>query len=124
MTKHRHALRDDQWERIKDLLPGRPGDVGVTARDNRLFVEAVVYRYRTGIPWRDLPARFGDFRVVHTRFSRWARSGVWVRVFDTLAQDADDEWAMLDSTIVRAHQHSAGAQKKPGIKPLGGAKAA
>lgn len=79
MTR-RCALRDDQWERIKDALPGREGYVGVTARDNRLFVEAVLYRYRAGIPWRDLPERFGDFRVVHTRHSRWAESGVWERV--------------------------------------------
>lgn len=111
MTR-RYALRDDQWERIKDMLPGREGHVGVTAKDNRLFVEAVLYRYRAGIPWRDLPERFGDFRVVHTRHSRWAESGVWERVFKVLAQDADNEYAMLDATIVRAHQHSAGARKK------------
>ena len=108
----RHALRNDQWERIEHLLPGRAGTVGVTAKDNRLFVEAVLYRYRAGIPWRDLPERFGDFRVVHTRFSRWAKTGVWERVFKHLAQDADNEYAMIDATIVRAHQHSAGAQKK------------
>jgi len=59
----RYALRDDQWERIKDLLPGREGHVGVTAKNNRLFVEAVLYRYRAGIPWRDLPERFGDPRL-------------------------------------------------------------
>jgi transposase len=111
MTK-RYALRDDQWDRIKDLLPGRPGHVGVTARDNRLFVEAVLYRYRAGIPWRDLPERFGDFRVVHRRHSRWSQSGVWQRVFKRLAGDADNEYAMIDSTIIRAHQHSAGGQKK------------
>ena len=108
----RYALRDDQWERIKDLLPGRAGSVGVTARDNRLFVEAVLYRYRAGIAWRDLE-RFGDPIKVHTRFSRWNRSGVWERVFEHLAADADNEYAMIDSTIVRAHQHSAGAPKKP-----------
>ncbi len=106
----RYALRDDQWERIKDLLPGRTGHVGVTARDNRLFVDAVLYRYRAGIPWRDLPERFGDFRVVHLRHSRWSKGGVWQRVFESLAQDADNEYAMIDSTIVRAHQHSAGAK--------------
>ena len=110
MTTRRYALRDDQWERIKELLPGRVGYVGVTAKDNRLFVEAVLYRYRAGIPWRDLPARFGDFRVVHTRFSRWAKTGVWERVFQHLADDADNEYAMIDATIVRAHQHSAGAK--------------
>lgn len=124
MTQRRYALRDDQWDRIKDLLPGRAGHVGVTARDNRLFVEAVLYRYRAGIPWRDLPEHFGDFRVVHTRFSRWARSGVWKRIFDELAADADNEYAMLDSTIVRAHQHSAGAPKKRVSKPSGAARVA
>jgi len=80
----------------------------------RLFVDAVLYRYRAGIPWRDLPERFGDFRVVHTRFSRWSKSGVWERIFTCLAGDADNEYAMIDSTIVRAHQHSAGAPKKTG----------
>jgi transposase len=108
----RYALRDDQWNKIKDLLPGRSGYVGVTAKDNRLFgdyrvihlrhrrwsktlmwqklfVEAVLYRYRAGIAWRDVPERF-----------------------EALAQDADNEYAMIDSTIVKAHQHSAGAKKK------------
>jgi len=110
MTR-RYALRDDQWDRIKDLLPGRPGQVGRNAKDNRLFVEAVLYRYRAGIAWRDLPERFGDFRVVHLRHSRWSKSGVWRRVFEALAVEANNEYAMIDSTIVRAHQHSAGAQK-------------
>jgi len=108
----RYALRDDQWERIAPLLPGREGHVGVTAKDNRLFVEAVLYRYRAGIPWRDLPERFGDPIKIHTRFSRWAKSGVWERVFKHLADEADNQYAMIDSTIVRAHQHSAGALKK------------
>jgi transposase len=109
----RYGLRDDQWERICDLLPGREGHVGVTAADNRLFVEAVLYRYRAGIPWRDLPERFGDWKNVHRRFSRWSKSDVWESIFRHLAADADNEYAMIDSTIVRAHQHSAGAQKKP-----------
>src|ERR1700744_4383094 len=108
----RYALRDDQWERIKNLLPGRKGSVGCIARDNRLFVEAVLFRYRAGIPWRDLPERFGDWKNVHRRFSRWAKTGVWERIFRHLAADADNEYAMIDNTIVRAHQHSAGAKKK------------
>lgn len=108
----RYALRDDQWNRIKDLLPGRQETVGVTAKDNRLFIDAVLYRYRAGIPWRDLPERFGDFRVIHTRHSRWAKTGVWKRIFEDLAKDSDNEYAMINSTIVRAHQHSAGAKKK------------
>jgi transposase len=120
----RYGLRDDQWDRIRDLLPGREGHVGVTAVDNRLFVEAVLYRYRAGIPWRDLPERFGDWKNVHRRFSRWAKSGVWERVFQELAADADNEYAMIDSTIVRAHQHSAGAQKKPVRTRRSGARAA
>jgi transposase len=108
----RYGLRDDQWNRIKDLLPGREGHVGAKAKDNRRFVDAVLYRYRAGIPWRDLPARFGRWKAVHTRFSRWAKSGVWAKVFRHLSADADNEYAMIDSTIVRAHQHSAGAPKK------------
>jgi len=107
----RFGLRDDQWERIKDLLPGREGSIGVTAADNRLFVEAGLYCYRTGMPWRDLPKRFGDWKNMHRRFSRWAEAGVWEGVFQHLAADADNEYAMIDSTIVRAHQQSAGAQK-------------
>lgn len=125
MTR-RCAIRDDQWERIKDLLPGCQVHVGVTVQDNRLFVEAVLYRYRAGIPWRDLPERFGDFRVVHLRHSRWSRWGVWQRAFEVLAQDADNEYVLIDSTIVRAHQHSAGA-KKGGLnnaRPSGAAAAA
>src|SRR4051794_33369714 len=88
LTMRRYALRDDQWDRIKDRLPGRESHVGVTAKDNRLFVEAVLYRYRAGIPWRDLPERFGDPETIHTRFSRWAKSGVWERVFNTTASRA------------------------------------
>lgn len=93
--------------------------MGVTAADNRLFVEAVLYRYRAGVPWRDLPERFGPWKNVHNRFSRWSKAGVWERVFLCLAADADNEHAMLDSTVVRAHQHSAGAQKKPATRPSG-----
>ena len=109
---HRYGLRDDQRERIKDFLPGREGHVGGTAANNRLFVEAVLYRYRTGIPWRDLPERFGDWKNTHKRLRRWCESGVFARVFKTLAEDRDNEYMMIDATIVRAHQHSAGARKK------------
>jgi transposase len=115
----RDGLRDDQWARIEGLLPGRAGHVGGTARDNRLFVEAVLYRYRAGIPWRDLPERFGHWKSVYQRFDRWAKGGVWERVFRTLGADADNEYAMLNATIVRAHQHSAGARKKRGDQAIG-----
>src|SRR6266852_6013614 len=108
----RYALRDDQWDRIKDFLPGREGHVGGTAADNRLFVEAVLFRYRACVPWRDLPERFGGWKVVYQRFNRWAKSGVFERIFKLLASDHDNEYMMIDATSVRAHQHSAGAQKK------------
>ncbi len=98
------------------VLPGREGHVGGTAADNRLFVDAVLYRYRAGIPWRDLPERFGDWKIVHQRFSRWAKSGVFERIFKLLASDHDNEYMMIDATIVRAHQHSAGARKKTARK--------
>ncbi len=110
----RHEIKDEDWERIKDLLPGQPGDPGVTAKDNRLFVNAVLWIAKTGAPWRDLPERFGPWNSVWKRFDRWAKKGVWKRVFQAL-QDPDLEWVIIDSTVVRAHQHAAG--KKGGKEP-------
>jgi transposase len=109
----RHEIADDPWGRIKDLLPGQPGDPGVTAKDNRLFVNAVLWIAKTGAPWRDLPERFGKWDSVWKRFDRWAAKGVWLRVFAAL-KDPDLEWLILDSTVIRAHQHAAGAVKKGG----------
>jgi transposase len=117
----RYALSDAQWETIRELLPGRAGHVGVSARDNRRFVEAVIWKYRAGVPWRDLPERFGDWKNVHRRFSRWAQSGVWDRVFAALVKDRDNEYLMIDTTIVRAHQHAAGAKGGPRIGRLSAA---
>jgi len=118
----RYGLRDDQWDRIKDLLPGREGHVGGTAKDNRLFVEAVLYRFRTGCPWRDLPERFGDWKTpdsilgrLHLKSkpsSRKAKTGVFERIFKLLAVDHGNEYVMIDATIVRVHQHSADARKR------------
>ncbi len=108
----RKMLRDDQWERIEQLLPGKASDRGVTAKDNRRFVEAVLWIMRTGSPWRDLPAELGHWHRTFVRFSRWREKGVWERVATALRGDADLEQLFIDSTIVRAHQHSAGAQKK------------
>ncbi len=109
----RSALDDAQWECIKEFLPGQPGHAGANSPDTRRFVDAMLYRYRADIPRRDLPERFGDFRNIHQRHTRWRRTGVWQRIFEELARRADNEYAMIDSTIVRAHQRSAGAQKKP-----------
>ena len=108
----RKILRNDQWTRIEEMLPGKVGDRGRSGEDNRLFVEAVLWVARTGAPWRDLPKAFGRWNSVYKRFSRWSESGVWHRVFAELAKEADFEEVFLDSTIVRAHQHAAGAPKK------------
>ena len=112
----RRMLRDDQWRRIEPLLPGKVTDRGVTAKDNRLFVEAVLWILRTGSPWRDLPSELGDWHNTYTRFSRWGETGVWQRVTEALSSAPDLQALLLDSTIVRAHQHAAGAQKKPARK--------
>ena len=109
----RFELSDSDWERIKDRLPGRPGTPGGTGRDNRLFLDAVLWIARTGAPWRDLPERFGLWNTVFQRFNRWGRSGVWTRLFDLL-QDPDLEWLLIDSSVVPAHQHASGATKKAG----------
>jgi transposase len=100
---------------MQHFLPGREETVGVTATDNRLFVEAVLCRDRAGMPWRDLPARCGAWHTMHRRQRRWSERGVWRKVFDPLAADADNADAMIAATIVRAHQHAAGA--KGGRKP-------
>jgi transposase len=123
MSHRRCGLRDDQWERIKDILPGRLGSEGRPARDNRMFVEAVLYRDCAGIPWRDLPERFGGFRVVHARFSHWSQRGVWKQVLEHLSEEADNEYAMINAALARAHQHSAGARKKRATKPSDAASA-
>jgi transposase len=108
---HRHAIKDADWDRIKDLLPGRPGQHGKVAKDNRLFIDAVLWIAKTGAPWRDLPERLGNWNSVWRRFDRWASKGVWQRLFEAL-QDPDLEWLILDSTVIRAHPCAAGAQKK------------
>ncbi len=112
-------LRDDQFDRLAALLPGKAGDPGRSAADNRMFIEAVLWLARTGSPWRDLPTEFGAWNNVYQRFSRWSRRGVWHRVFAELAQDADFEEVFIDSTIVRAHQHAAGAPEKTAIRRSG-----
>ena len=115
----RKILRDDQWDRIQELLPGKVSDRGVTAKDNRLFVEAVLWIARTGSPWRDLPPALGQWHTTYTRFSRWGKTGVWARVIEAVSTDRDLEALFIDSTVVRAHPHAAGAQKKRGRKRSG-----
>jgi transposase len=108
----RTLLSDEVWNKVRDILPGKEGDRGRTASSNRWFLEAVLWIARTGSPWRDLPAEFGRWHTVYIRFSRWRSKGVWQRVVNALAGETEIEHVLIDSTIVRAHQHSAGASKK------------
>ena len=115
----RHEISDGGFERVKHMLPGQPGDPGVTVseEDNRRFLNAVLWVAKTGAPWRDLPERLGNFSTVFQRFSRRSRKGVWQRVFEALGEDADTEWLTADSTVVRAHQHGAGKKGAKRARP-------
>lgn len=115
----RYELSDDQWERIASLLPGKAGDPGRTAADNRLFVDGVLWVLRSGAHWHDLPARYGKWKSVHKRFTRWAKGGVWERVFAALIHDPRNEYLMLDTTLVRAHQQAATGKGGPRIRLWG-----
>lgn len=106
----RRELTNAQWRRIERLVPGKDGDKGRHGEDNRLFVDAVLWIARSGAPWRDLPEEFGNWNSVFQRFRRWANKGVWQRVFNVLIENPDFEYLIIDSTIVRAHQHAAGAK--------------
>ncbi len=99
MTRRRHELTDAQWGKIEHLLPGKKSDPGRTAADNRLFVDAVVFVLKTGIPWADLPGRYGKPDTVYKRFDRWCAAGVWERIAQALG-DPDLEVVQLDSTTV------------------------
>lgn len=114
------GLRDDQWERLRDLIPGgRAGQRGPRC-DNRLFVDALLWIARSGARWRDLPERFGDYPAVKRRYHRWIARGALGSFLLVLTADADLEWLMIDSTVVRAHQHAAGARTaKGGLMPRG-----
>jgi transposase len=114
----RHELTDAQYERLEPHLPGRRGGHGGVARDNRLFLNAVFYVAKTGVPWRDLPARFGKWDTVYHRFNQWSKKGVWARLFE-LVQDPDLEWLFVDSTVIRAHQHAAGMNTAGADQDLG-----
>jgi putative transposase len=107
----RRELTNAQWRRIEPPILGKEGDKGRHGEDNRLFVDAVLWLVRAGAPWRDLPEEFGNWNSVFRRFRRWAKKGVWKRLFTELGEDPDLEYLIIDSTIVRAHQHASGAKK-------------
>jgi len=115
----RYELTNAQWERIASLLPGKAGDPGRTAADNRLFVDGVLWVLRSGAHWHDLPARYGKWKSLHKRFCRWAKAGVWERVFEALIDDPGNEYLMLDTTLVRAHQQAATGKGGPRIRLWG-----
>ena len=112
----RRELTNAQWRRIQQLVPGKVGDRGRSGADNRLFVDAVLWSARSGAPWRDLPEEFGPWNSVFQRFRRWAKKRVWESLFNTLLENPDFEYLIIDSTIVRAHQHAAGAKGGAKIK--------
>ncbi|QHW24421.1 IS5 family transposase [Rhizobium leguminosarum bv. viciae 248] len=115
----RLVLRDEQWERIAPHIIGDERTRGSSGRDNRMFVEAVLWIVRTGSPWRDLPEVFGEWNSVFRRFSRWSQKGIWWRMFAAMSDDPDFEYLIVDSTIIRAHQHAAGGKKGAEDQALG-----
>jgi len=115
----RYELSNEQWRRIENLLPGKKSDPGRSGEDNRLFVNAVLWVLRSGARWSDLPERYGKWKTVHKRFTRWAEKGVWERVFASLTGDPDNQYLMLDTTLVRAHQQAATGKGGPAIRLWG-----
>ena len=119
MNRERLVISDDVWARIAPHLPGKASDCGVTAADNRLFLESVLWRVRTGSPWRDLPLLFGNWNSAFRRFRRWACRGVFERLFEALSGEPDFEYALVDGTIVSVHQKASGAKGGLKIRPSG-----
>jgi transposase len=117
--KRRHELTETQWQKIEPLLPKKTTKQGRPGLSNRDMVNAMLYRAKTGTPWRDLPEGYGNWKTVYSRWLRWRDAEVWKRVWEALQAEADDrgavEWDIhfIDSTTVRAHQHAAGAKKAP-----------
>jgi transposase len=120
----RTVLTDAQWEKMAPHCLGKATDAGRSGKDNRLFVEAVLWKARTNSPWRDLSEELGDWNTVFKRFDYWSRRGVFERIFDAVSDDPDMEYAMIDATIVPVHRHGQGAKGGLKIKQSAGPKAA
>ena len=105
----RHDISDRAWELLEPHLPGRRGAWGRVARDNRQFINAVVWILHTGAPWRDLPPEYGDWKNTHRRFCRWRDKGIWEKLFKLFIQDPDFEWLMIDASYIKVHPHAVGA---------------
>ena len=119
MRSERFVITDRSWAIIEHLLPGSIRDRGRTAKDNRLFMEAVLWKVRVGGPWRDLPSGFGGWNSVFRRFRRWAQRGVFQRLFEAVSGDPDLEYVLIDGTIVSVHQKASGAKGGLSIRPSG-----
>jgi len=119
MDEQRFVVSDEVWSRLEPHLPGRKGDSGATAKDNRLFLEAVLWRVRTGLPWRDLPTEFGNWNSVFRRFRRSAEARVFERLFREISGAPDFEYALIDGTTVQVHQKASGAKGGLCLKPSG-----
>jgi transposase len=112
----RYDLSEAEWRLIEPWLPNKPR--GVPRVDDRRVINGIFYVLRTGSPWRDLPERYGPYTTVYNRFNRWAKAGVWLRIFETLAAKSPQSLHLIDSSIIRAHQHAAGGKKGARITPL------
>lgn len=111
MTSHRrHDIKDELWNKLEIHLPGRSGIWGGVAKDNRLFINAVIWIFRTGAPWRDLPPDYGNWKNVHRRFCRWRDKGIWEKLLEEFISDPDYEWLIIDSTFVKTHKAGLGAK--------------
>ncbi len=119
MRAERFVISDRSWALIEPLVPGTVRDPGVTAKDTRLFLEAVLWRVRVGGPWRDLPPGFGEWNSVFRRFRRWAQRGVFQRIFEAVSGDPDFEYVLIDGTIISVHQKASGAKGGLSIKLSG-----
>ncbi len=123
MRPERFVITDRSWRLIEPLLPGTSRSRGVTAKDNRLFLEAVLWKVRVGGPWRDLPPGFGSWNSVFRRFRRWAENDVFQRIFEAVSADPDFEYVLVDGTIISAHQKASGAKGGLKIRLSGGREA-
>ncbi len=123
MREERFVINDRSWAIIEPLVPGSVRDRGVTAKNTRLFLEAVLWRVRVGGPWRDLPPGFGEWNSIFRRFRRWALKGVFKRIFEAVEDDPDFEYVLIDGTIISVHQKASGAKGGLSIRPLGAQKA-
>lgn len=110
LAHRRHDINDELWGKIEKYLPGRDGSWGGVAADNRTFINAVMWIFRTGAPWRDLPPDYGHWKNVHRRFCRWRDKAVWEKLLEIFIQDPDFEWLMIDSTFVKVHKAGLGAK--------------